>query len=147
MSDNQSLARRADVMVGRRKWLMALIIAGLGVMCGSMLAKHLGVTDWDHATMMLLREVGFGIVMAGIIGTAAVRRGLRKVPELRAMVEDERAVHVRHQMFFYGYFVLLFGVVLSVMATVFGVIDAEAAFLVMLMAGGVTPPLMFILLR
>jgi hypothetical protein len=50
-------------------------------------------------------------------------------------------------MFFYGYFVLLSGVVVSVLATVFGVIDAEAAFLVMLLAGGITPPMMFILLR
>ena len=147
MSDNEALARRADSMIGRRKFMMVIIIIGLGIMCGAMLTKHLGVTDWDHATMTLMREVGFGIVMAGIIGTAAVRRVVRNNPELRAMVEDERAAYVRHQMFFYGYFVLLFGVVASVLATVFGVIDAEAAFLVMLLAGGVTPPLMFIVLR
>jgi hypothetical protein len=147
MSDNEALARRAEDVIGRRKLLMGVIIAGLAVMCGAMLTKHLGVTHWDPETMKLVREVGFGIVLAGIVGSAAIRRGVRRNPDLRAMVEDERAVHVRHQMFFYGYFVLLFGVTLSVLLTVFGVIDAEAAFLVMLLAGGITPPMMFILLR
>ena len=147
MQDNENLVRRAEGLIMWRKGLMAVMALGVIGVCGTMLAKHLqpGLLELDLADT--LRNLGMVLVFGCIAGTAMIRGRIRRNPDLKALIEDERAAMTRYRMFFYGYFVLLAGVMVCTLLNVTGVLDTKSMLLILLMIGGITPPVLFIVTR
>jgi len=147
VSNSEHLVRRAQGTVVQRKGLMALIAFGVLWLCGVMLYSHMNPGALEPGLFAALRNGGMAMVLAGILGKAFILRRIQATPGLMALVEDERAALTRQQMFFYGYFVLMIGIVACTLLNVTGVLDARSLLLVLLALGGVTPPVLFILTR
>lgn len=147
VSNSEHLVRRAERTVVQRKGLMALIAVGVIWLCAVMLWRHLNPGALEPGLFAALRGAGMALVLAGILGTVFILRRIQTTPGLKALVEDERAALTRQRMFFYGYFVLMVGIVACTLLNVTGVLDARSLLLVLLAMGGVTPPLLFIFTR
>ena len=147
MSENENLVRNAEGLLLKRKILMGVIILGLIGICGTMLTKHLDIVALDHETSVVLRNLGLGLVTIGILGNVMIRRKIINSPDLKTLIDDERSEHAHKNIFAYGYFALMAGIVISIILSVTGILDHQAAFLIMLLIGGITPPFMFIINR
>lgn len=147
VSNSEHLVRRAEGTLVQRKGLMALIAFGVVWLCEVMLWRHLNPGALDPGLFTALRTTGMGLVFAGILGNVIILRRIQTTPGLKALVEDERAALTRQRMFFYGYFVLMVGIVACTLLNVSGVLDAKSLLLVLLAVGGVTPPVLFIFTR
>jgi len=147
MHDNERQVLKAEGKVTQRKVLMAFMALGVVLICGTMLYRHTHPGVLDPDIFDILRNGGIAIVLACILGHVIIRRRINRTPGLKALIDDEHAALTRYRMFFYGYFVLMAGIIACTLLNVTGVFDTKTLLLVLLTVGGVTPPVLFIITR
>jgi hypothetical protein len=139
MNDNQSILKRAETLSGVR--LLALTLLALSVfgVAGALILRHVQQNLASPEQIEDIRYISHAVWFACLLTVVVINSRIRRNPQLKNLIHDEREKALRLRSFAAGFWVFMVAVVCAILAAVFIDIDLKSTLLLILCLGGTTP--------